>query len=250
MTGKTEVEWVVRVEDAAAPPLDPGVEVRRGELLAWVGPRGCGKTALLRLIAGLAPVGPSPIDVSRIQTRETDPGVVWGEAALLPWRTVRQNILLGAELRGLAPLNSGARVRHLLGLLGAADCEDAMPGSLTPGNSRRAALCCALIHRPGLLLLDDPFRGLDPLAREQLWLDVQRLWMNERFSAILATTDIVEAVQLGDRVAVLSEWPARVQQILVVDLPRPRRMHKAMTHRIAEYGDTIRTILRAQGALP
>jgi NitT/TauT family transport system ATP-binding protein len=158
--------------------------------------------------------------------------------------------MLGPELRRTATRAARERARFLLGSLGVAEYEERGVGSLPPGVAERVALCRALVHRPALLLLDEPFRNVDSLTREGLWLDLQRLWSEEKFGVVLATSDVAEAVHLGDRVAVLGQKAGEILKIVQVDLPRPRRMSKGMTPLLAEYGDAIRTIVRADGAIP
>jgi NitT/TauT family transport system ATP-binding protein len=246
VTGKSDLESIVRLEGAARPSAGPlDLEVGTGEFVVLIGPEGCGTSDVLRMAAGLLPAASG-----NVRTTERQPGFVWRDPRLLPWRTVRQNVLLRAELQRLPETSSRERARYLLGLLGAVDFEGCMPATLPPGIACRAAIARALLHQPALVLFDDPFRTLDSLEREQLWLDLQRVWMTERFAAILATTDIAEAIQLGDRVVVLTEQPARRLRMLTIDLPRPRRMHRTTTAKMADFADAIRISLRAQGALP
>lgn len=199
---------------------------------------------LLRAAGGLlAPVS------GRVHATGGKPGFVWRDPVLLPWRTVAQNVTLGAELSGLPETPSRERARYLLGLLDAPGIEDRLPGGLSAALSVRAALARALLHKPQLLLLDNPFGRLDCIEREQIWMDLQRVWMTERFAALLATTEINEAVQLADRVVILSDRPARVLETVDIDLPRPRRLHRATSTRMTELADGLRTILKAQGTL-
>jgi NitT/TauT family transport system ATP-binding protein len=177
-------------------------------------------------------------------------GFVFTDPLLMPWRTAIENVLLLPELRGCDLSAYRQRARRLLGLMGAAECEESMPRRLLPGIAERIAICRAAIHNPSIVLMDDPFRGLDPLQREGIWMDLQRLWCSERFAVLMATTHVGEAVQLADRVAVLSNAPGRIVEIIPINLPRPRQMDKSMTPVLSDCINRVRTVLQAQGVLP
>lgn len=228
------------------------MEIRGGEFLSIVAPPASGKTSLLRMIAGTLPVTGGEIRImgARIQPPERDFGLVLQKPALLGWRTVMQNILLQAELRGLNLAESRNRARRLLAWFDLSKFEESRPHELPPGTAQLVSVCRALVHCPALLLLDEPFRMLNTLALEQILDAFQRLWLETKTTALLCTGNIQEAVLLSDRIAVMSQGPGRILQEYSIDLPRPRRMDRATTPLIAEYCSRIRTLFRAQGVLP
>ena len=235
-------------DDEVRGPFD--LEVRSGEFLAVLGPRGSGKSTLLRMVAGLLPLSSGEIRVAgrKVVSPQTDIGIVFEKPLLLEWRTALENVLLQTEIRGMDRNASVEQARRLLVMLGLEGFETRKPHDLPPGMAVRVALCRALVHNPTLLLLDDPFHDLDPLEREQIAPDLQRLGLTPGTTILFATHLPAEAVQLSDRVAVLSPGGC-IQQCLTIDLPRPRRFDRATTPRISEYCSSIRTLLHAQGTL-
>jgi NitT/TauT family transport system ATP-binding protein len=197
------------------------------------------------MIAGLLPTSGGTTS-----TPHGDIGFVFGDPLLMPWRSAIENVLLLPELRGSDLFAYRQRARRLLGLVGAAECEESMPARLSRAAAARIAICRAAIHNPVVVLMDDPFRALDPLQREGIWMDLQRLWCSERFGVLMATTHVGEAVHLGDRVAILSDTPGRIVEIIPITVPRPRRMDKSLTPVLSHYINRVRTVLQAQGALP
>jgi len=228
------------------------LDIRAEEFLAIVAPPASGKTSLLRMIAGTLPVTSGEIRITgaRVRPPERDFGLVLQHPALLGWRTVMQNILLQAQLRGLDLAESRNRARRLLAWFGLSECENCRPDDLPAGAAQLVSLCRALVHRPALLLLDEPFRLLDPLVLERILDGFQHLWQEMKPTAVLCTGNMQEAVVLADRVAVMSQGPGRILQEFPIDLPRPRRMDRTIAPRIAEYCGRIRTLFQAQGILP
>ena len=237
----------------AQPVVGPiSMNIRKGEFLVFLGPASCGKTMLIKMLAGLAPVTAGEIRMSGETTSGTPRavGLVTHNPALLPWRTTMGNILLQAEIQGLDLSESCQSARRLLAWFGLSRLEERRAHEIPKETVPAIALCRALVESPSLLLLDEPFRQLDLLAMERI-LDVfQRLWAQNRTTAVLCTTNIQEAVLLADRVAILSARPGRLLDCLAVDLPRPRRLDKSMAPQIAEYCNRIRMLFRAQGILP
>ena len=202
------------------------VGVGAGELAALVGPSGCGKSTLLRIIAGLRPAtsgtvggGGRPVDGPLHAV-----GMVFQAPVLLKWRRVLDNVLLPAELAGLDSRRYQPRARELLSLVGLDGFADKYPRELSGGMQQRAALCRALLLDPPLLLMDEPFGALDAMTRDELNLELLRVWGegNERRKTIVFVThSIPEAVFLADRVVVLTPRPGRVASIVPVPLPPP-----------------------------
>jgi NitT/TauT family transport system ATP-binding protein len=225
------------------------IEISQREVVSLVGPGKCGKTTLLKMIAGLIPATSGEIRIfeSKVETPRTDIGLVLQEPLLLDWRTVMQNVLLQAEVRRLDIGESEVRARRLLASLGLTGCENLRPQQISRGDQQLVSLCRALVHDPPLVLMDEPFAALDPLAREQAIMELQRLWKNVSTTVVIATQNIAEAVQLSDRVAVLSEARGQVLEILPIELSRPRRLDQSTTPRIAEYSNRVRTIFHAHG---
>jgi len=227
------------------------LDVFSGEFVSLVGPQSCGKSTLLKAIAGIVPVPDGEIRFAEGHpSRGHTIGLVPGKPALLPWRTSMANILLQAEMEGLDREESCRRARRLLAWFGLSSLENRRACHLPPGAAPCVAICRAIVQNPALLLLDEPFGQLDPLAMEKVLDAFQRLWMENRTTAILCTRNIQGAVLLADRVAVLSPSPGRILEVLTVDLPRPRRLDKSMTPQIVDYCNRIRTLFRSQGILP
>jgi NitT/TauT family transport system ATP-binding protein len=217
---------------------DVSLTVARGELLAIIGPSGCGKSTLLRIVAGLRTptAGAACVDGRPVSGPIAAVGMVFQAPVLLKWRTIRDNVLLPAELSGLDPRRFHGRVDALLSLVGLADFGRKFPRELSGGMQQRAALCRALLLDPPLLLMDEPFGALDAMTRDELNLELLRVWGEsaaERKTIVFVTHSIPEAVFLADKVAVLSPRPGRITKVFEVPLPRPRT---PATRALPEFG--------------
>jgi NitT/TauT family transport system ATP-binding protein len=200
------------------------LEVAPGEFVAILGPSGCGKSTLLRLVAGLEPACAGRIEVDGCAVQGPDPSriLVFQDPTLFPWRTVRQNVALGLQARGVLAQQS-SRVDAALALVKLEHFETALPHQLSGGMAQRAALARALVNDPQLLLLDEPLGKLDSLTRLKMQGELESLWHRAGFTALLVTHDVEEALLLASRVLVLSDRPARILAEVKVDRPYPRR---------------------------
>jgi len=206
--------------------------VDRGELVAVVGPSGCGKSTLLRIIAA----GRISVDGRVVSGPIPSVGMVFQAPVLLRWRRIIENVLLAAELAGLKRAEYRARADALLRLVGLADFGEKLPRELSGGMQQRAALCRALLLDPPLLLMDEPFGALDAMTRDELNLELLRVWgegNRQRKTIVFVTHSIPEAVFLADRVVVMTSRPGRVASVVPVPLPRPRTI---ATRASADFG--------------
>lgn len=230
-------------------PID--FAIGAGSFVSVVGPSGCGKSTLLRLVAGLEQ--PTAGTVSRYGRTLDGPsrevGIVFQDHVLFPWTTVLENVMLPAKVLSLPKGPALKRARWLLELTGLADFADHKPHMLSGGMKQRAAFCRALLADPQMLLLDEPFGALDALTREELSLELSRLWQSLGRTALLITHDIEEAILLGDRVIVMSDRPGRIRLDIEVDLPRPRDVNTAKNPRFMEIKQIARDLIfsREQG---
>jgi NitT/TauT family transport system ATP-binding protein len=230
-------------------PIDFSIDT--GSFVSVVGPSGCGKSTLLRLVAGLEQ--PSVGTLSRngqpLDGPSRDVGIVFQDHVLFPWATVLDNVMLPANVLSLPKGPALERARWLLELTGLADFANHKPHMLSGGMKQRAAFCRALLAEPQILLLDEPFGALDALTREELSLELSRLWQSLGRTALLITHDIEEAILLGDRVVILSNRPGCIRLDIEVDLPRPRDVNTAKNPRFMEIKQIARDLIfsRDQG---
>jgi NitT/TauT family transport system ATP-binding protein len=230
--------------------VEVNFDIRRSEFVAIVGPSGCGKTTLLKMVAGLVPYSSGEITVggTRVERPQTDVGIVFQEAILLDWRDVLSNVMLQIDIRRMERATYLPVAQHLLRATGLEGFENKKPYELSGGMRQRVSICRALVHDPPLLLMDEPFGALDALTREQISMDIQRVWMEKRKTALHITHSIPEAVLLADRVVVMSPRPGRIVEIIDIDLPRPRRLDK-LPPSFNDYAGRIREIFKAKGVL-
>jgi NitT/TauT family transport system ATP-binding protein len=202
------------------------LSVDQGEFVAIVGRSGCGKSTLLRLIAGLLrpTAGRILVDGTRVTAPRRDVALMFQRPALLPWRTVLGNVMLPVEIFGWPRRERRREAAELLDKVGLAGFEKRLPHELSGGMQQRVALCRALIQRPRLLLMDEPFSALDALTREELAVELQRIHMQLHTTVVFVTHALSEAVLLADRVVVLSSRPGQVRKVIDVDIPRPRSL--------------------------
>jgi NitT/TauT family transport system ATP-binding protein len=229
---------------------DVNMDIAQSEFVAIVGPSGCGKTTILKMIAGLIPYSSGTITVAdkRVYRPQTDVGIVFQDAIMLDWRNVLSNVMLQIDIRHMDRGKYEPVAMDLLKATGLAGFENKRPYELSGGMRQRVSICRALVHDPSLLLMDEPFGALDALTREQIAMDIQRLWMESRKTALHITHSIPEAVLLADRVVVMGPRPGRVVEIIDIDLPRPRRLDK-LPARFNDYAGRIREIFKSKGVL-
>jgi NitT/TauT family transport system ATP-binding protein len=214
---------------------DLTLSVARGEFVVLVGPSGCGKTTLLGLLAGF--LAPTSGTVTRAGTTRT----IYQQGGLFPWRTIGENIGLGVE--NLPESDQQSQINAMLSLVGMTEFKDRYPHELSGGQRQRIELARALCGETDILLMDEPFSALDYLTRRKMRQELLGLLKERPRTVLLVTHDIEEAVQLADRVLVLSEKPARVQKEIVLTLPHPRDITGA------EEAQMVREILQEMGNL-
>jgi NitT/TauT family transport system ATP-binding protein len=212
---------------------DATLSIRQGEFIAVVGPSGCGKSTLMKLVTGLLPATSGEVMVrgQKVIAPIKGVGMAFQNPTLMPWRTTLDNILLPLEV--VEPHKRQFRARRaayvekaqaLLASVGLGGFGEKYPWQLSGGMQQRSNLCRALIHEPEIMMLDEPFGALDAFTREELWGVMQALWTARRFTAVLVTHDLREAVYLADTVYVMSKRPGRVIVRRPIDLPRPRTL--------------------------
>jgi NitT/TauT family transport system ATP-binding protein len=241
--------FVSRTRDLVPALSDVSICIARNEFVCLVGPSGCGKSTLIRLVGGLLPAsrGHVRIDGQEVRAPRADTGIVFQAPTLLPWASVLDNVLFPLKImRRLAP-DSGARARRLLQLVGLAGFEDKYPRELSGGMQMRAGICRALVHDPDILLMDEPFGSLDALTREELTLELMRIWREQPKTVLFVTHSITESVMLADRVVVLSPRPGRVRDIVAVAVPRPRDFGMEARDEFQAAANRIRQLIFGSG---
>jgi NitT/TauT family transport system ATP-binding protein len=250
VAGLTKVYWTTA--GTALHALDDvDLMVHAGEFLSIVGPSGCGKSTLLKLVAGLLPIdhGSIKIDGEPVTRPRATVAVVPQQPVLLPWLTVLGNVLLPIEARGLDLRMHRPKALELLALTGLTGFERAYPYELSGGMQQRASISRALIADPAILLMDEPFGALDAITRDQMNLELQRIWQASRKTVLFVTHSISEAVFLSDRVLVMSARPGRVIDSVHVPFDRPRRFEISAEPEFARLVNQLRSGLGGRGAI-
>jgi NitT/TauT family transport system ATP-binding protein len=223
------------------------LDVPEGEFLTLLGPSGCGKSTFLRVVADLLPPSSGLITVlgdkpSRARANG-DVAFVFQDAALMPWRTVLQNIELPLEIAGKSPREHRVRTMELLDLVGLRGSENAYPNELSGGMRQRVSIARALIGNPRVLLMDEPFGALDEIVRDRLNDEIRRIWKETKLTILFVTHSIYEAAYLGERVLVLSANPGRVRDIVPVPLPYERTLEARETPEFVSLAARLRRTL-------
>jgi NitT/TauT family transport system ATP-binding protein len=224
-------------------------DVRNGEFVSVIGQSGCGKSTLLKVIGGLLPHTSGVVELNGKPVRgpSAEAAVVFQSPVLLPWRTVIDNVLLPIELRKLSVESYRKNAFDLLAMVGLGDFADRYPYELSGGMQQRAAIVRALVQDPRLLLMDEPFGALDAMTREQMNLELMRIWSQSGKTVIFITHSIAEAIFLSDRVIAMTSRPGSIADIITIDLPRPRELSVINTDRFGRYAARLRSLLDAQG---
>ncbi len=215
--------------------------IRQGDFLALLGPSGCGKSTLLRILAGLTAPSAGTLDWAAADPRR-DIGFVFQEPTLMPWATVMRNVTLPLELAGMHRGEAEGRAAEWLDRVELRGFERAYPRALSGGMRMRVSIARALVTRPRLLLLDEPFAALDEITRFRLNNDLLQLWQAERFTVVFVTHSVFESVFLARRIAVMAPRPGRITQSLTIDAPAG---HGEEFRTSAEYAAQCRVVSQA-----
>ena len=242
-----EKTYRTRTGDLVHALAETTLDVGENEFVTLVGPSGCGKSTLLKLVAGLVPTTRGQVQVrdQPVTGPFPDVGFVFQQPVLLPWRSVLDNVLFSVEMLGLDLRQYRKPAGDLLELTGLGGFETKYPRELSGGMQQRVAICRALLPDPSLLLMDEPFGALDAMTREEMSLELLRIWDERRKTILFVTHSISEAILLADRVVVMSPRPGRVARVLRVDLPRPRTMEFEFDPRFKAHSDEIRNLIFA-----
>ena len=224
---------------------DVSLEIGRNEFITLVGPSGCGKSTLLRIVAGLIlpTAGRASIGGEEITEPRAETCIVFQAPTLLPWASVLDNVLF--PLRMMHRIDSGStdKAMALLKLVGLNGFESKSPRELSGGMQQRVAICRALVHDPDILLMDEPFGALDALTREEMTMELLRIWGERPKTVLFVTHSITEAVVLADRVVVMSPRPGRIAEIIEIGLPRPRSFESEATPEFHQASQHIRQLI-------
>jgi NitT/TauT family transport system ATP-binding protein len=225
-------------------------DVADGEFVSLLGPSGCGKSTLLMMIAGLTDPteGEVKLNGARVTGPRRETGVVFQSPVLLPWRSILNNVLLPVEMLKLPREAHMSRALDLLRMTKIADFADALPRQLSGGMRQRAAICRALVHDPSLLLMDEPFSALDAITRDEMGVELLRIWQDNRKTVVFVTHSIREAAFLSDRVLVMGQRPATIIDEVAIGLRRPRHIAMMEDEEFNRYVRHLRKAIEASHA--
>ena len=251
--GQNAASHVLRIKDVRKVYRD--LEVIRNvslnvvatEFVSILGPSGCGKSTLLMMIAGLVEQteGEILINGERVAGPRGEIGIVFQQPVLLPWRTVLDNVLFPIELLKLPRAKYRQRAMDLLAMAKIGDFARCLPRQLSGGMRQRVSICCALIHDPSILLMDEPFSALDAITRDEMGVELLRIWQAHRKTVIFVTHSIREAAFLSDRVLVMGQRPATILDDVAIDLSRPRQISMMEDDSFNQYVRRLRKSIEA-----
>ncbi len=226
-------------------------EIQTGSFVSILGPSGCGKSTLLKIISGLIPASSGKILINGVAVSGPveNVGMVFQSPILLKWRSVLANVLLPVEFAKLNTTSHTERARSLIKLVGLEGFEEMLPHQLSGGMQQRVSLCRALVTDPQVLLMDEPFGALDAMTRDELDIELLRIWEERKKTVLFVTHSIQEAVFLSDIVFVMSARPGKLLDELTIELPRPRTMEMMATPKFGAYTLNIRALLAAGGGV-
>jgi NitT/TauT family transport system ATP-binding protein len=227
---------------------DITLTIPRDQFVTLVGPSGCGKSTALKLISGITPPSEGEVRLNgqRLERPSRKIGMVFQRPVLLPWRNVVDNVLFPIEMLGWSVQAYRDTAKRLIELVGLRGFENALPNELSGGMQQRASICRALIYDPEMLLMDEPFGALDAMTREDLSMELLRIWTERRKTVVFVTHSINEAVLLADRVLVMTARPGRVVMDVPITLPRPRSLSTEFTSEFKDYVQMIRNAIYAE----
>jgi len=223
------------------------MRLEKGEFVSLLGPSGCGKSTLLRLVSGLTPLSSGSIAVNGItpvNARELM-SFIFQDATLLPWRTVEHNVGLGLELEHAARPMAKDKVAQMLELVGLTHVAQRYPRQLSGGMKMRVSIARALVNRPRILLLDEPFAALDEMTRDRLNEELLRLYLEQHWTVMFVTHSVAEAVFLSRRIVILAPHPGRIAHVVPVDLPWPRTVETRLTNAYEQQVALVSRMLRS-----
>jgi len=220
--------------------------VQPASFASVLGPSGCGKSTLVKLVAGLLKPTTGSISFDGVASTgaRDEVGVAFQQAALLPWKSALDNVLLPLRLKGQSNAAAREQAERLLDLVGLKGSRDSFPHELSGGMQQRVSLARSLVRDPSVLVMDEPFSALDAMTRENMMMELQRVWLDKRPSVLFITHSIAEAVFLSDRVLVMSGRPGRVIMDRTIDLPRPRTLDTLASPKFAELSNELRNLFR------
>ena len=224
---------------------DVNLEVGFQEFAAVLGPSGCGKSTFLNVIDGLIQPtrGVVIINGREVHSPGLDRAVVFQSPCLLPWRTVRDNVIYGLELRKAKTDEANTKATELLNMVGLSGFGDYYPHALSAGMQQRVNLARALANDPKILLMDEPFAALDGLTREAMGAELIRIWTGTKKTVVFVTHDIREAIYLADKVFVFTARPGKVKAVIEIDIPRPRGLDVKRAQKFLDYEAQIWSLL-------
>jgi NitT/TauT family transport system ATP-binding protein len=237
-----------RFRNASVAVENISLTVAKGEFVTFLGPSGCGKSTLLKIVSGLIPASEGTVRVNSMTPQDARPIVsfIFQDATLLPWRTVEQNVGLGMELEHSARLLREERVATMLEVVGLSDAAKRYPRQLSGGMKMRASIARALVSRPRILLLDEPFAALDEMTRDRLNEELLRLYAEHKWTVLFVTHTVAEAVFLSTRIVILAAHPGRTAHEIEVNLPWPRtaetRESKAFEEQVTQTSRLLRGV--------
>lgn len=238
---RSREESILAIEDVS-------FDVLEGEFVVIVGPSGCGKSTLLKIIAGLLRYEDGIIQLRGcdITGPVKDIGMIFQEPALFRWKTVLGNVLAPIELMGMEKKKFVHKAQELLNLTNLRGFENKYPSELSGGMQQRVSICRALLYDPSLILMDEPFGALDAMTREKMNLELLKLWRTSKKTILFVTHSIPEAAFLADRIVALTDRPAKINEIIKVDLPRPRSLSTKTSSKYDEYTERLYELMRSE----
>jgi NitT/TauT family transport system ATP-binding protein len=215
------------------------IDIADGEFISFVGPSGCGKSTIFKMISGLVENTTGEIEIlgSQVQTaqqKRTDVGFVFQDATLLPWRSVLENVMLPLEFQRMSKVEKREEAERALKLVGLKDYTKSLPRQLSGGMKMRVSIARALVAKPKLLLMDEPFGALDEITRQSLQSELLRIWESQKMTVLFITHNVFEAVYLSTKVAVMTPSPGKIASTVNVSLPFPRDDEIRTTHQFSD----------------